>query len=224
MELPQFFYYRKIDIPIDKLIAYYNDCLKGCSNIPFGGDAIEISNKIDSYIDDPNNNFLFYVDLSNKLAQNVFKKQNLERTDVRYVHLKTKLICAEIINRSITIQKYQNEIDKKASRKDYARPNTYTLHYDAVPKESYLSIYSYIKENHRWIVGTKKYQIVEEDFKKNILPLFTNPVYEYCTIFRIDTTPIETKIEETSFNCLGHILMYGSILGLIALMAKCACS
>ena len=212
--------YSRIDIPVDRMISYYNEHYKGSSGIHIYFN--KVNNELDSYLSDTSKKPVFWK-LSEEMID-IRKKSNIERDSPEYVRLRSKFHCAEMISWAYEIKKYQQKIfDLAPKQEDFIR-KSYRVNYDYVPKEKFEGFITYIKGIQKRYANIKENQPLDEDFVRNFMPLISEPIYRYCSIFCIDITPLKTKIEDTAIDIVVRIFLFVAFVVIFGMIAKCATS
>ena len=206
--------YFKMNLPIEKVIKFYNENLKGTSLL-FDDTACHISQKIDDYFEmsaekQRSSSTLFEFDK---------KKVNEDCSDYEdsFKRINTKIACAMILEQLRWIEKYQDDIEERihANIPDHL----FNLMYDHIrrPYDGLsLSAFDDFKSCSRRALSIY-YMInrwkIEDNFRIMILPEYLSVASMYCSIFRVN--------DESKGNCLSVIIL---ILLLVTFGALAACS
>ena len=227
MALPPLFRYYEYPMPTEKVLAYYNEHLKGTSHLHGYLPALSISKKLDAFTELPveeQHNAKLYEEVAsiNKLGT------WLEEGDLR---IRTKYACARVVIILRTIEWHQKQIWDKisAAYKKYHVPARANLNAFSPDEIDTISRSEYLKEDfermksslydiHRTLESMKKGKL-EEDFSTNVLPMVTHQVSMYYSVFGLDFRSDKEKFGEKAEGCLGEVIVTALLLGGVALLA-----
>ena len=192
--------YFRVSLPIDKVIKFHNEHLKGYANL-FHDKAYGISRRIDDYFELPaeeQSSPSILIEAEKEKANELSKG-----FEEQFMRLNTKIACALVLEQLRMIELHQNAIEKAIS--PYYIPSNYhfTLKSDKpyyrVPEKTFdnmkhsvwwaRKIYNYIN---KWKI--------EENFRNEILPDYIRVIGLYASIFKIE--------DDKKASCLGVVLFF----------------
>lgn len=223
MALPIGFRYYDFSVPVKELFAFYDKYLRGYEEEEDFSYKLKICQAIDSFVDMPRNEMInkSILVIINGISESILRKLYVQPYVESYVKIRTKLACAMLIQHALKIEHIKDIIWEEAPKRESYGPNgkyyeISNIHYEAVPKEYFETMRTYIDEAHSDIERIREW-LVDDNFRQNALTLFSNKISWYYQPFGLQYT--YKKKGDKSSGCLGVLLFFISFIVLFYVVA-----
>ena len=218
--------YFEYKMPIDKMISYYENYLKGHDKLNGHFSSTKLSEQMDLFVSSSQEEqYSKNVKEFKKNISELYLSEGLDSHIEIRKRLLTKYACILCIHDMRIVEWHQKQIEANIPdiiNKLRDSVTSYSSRYTRVPKEYFDKMKLSIDSIHTDIENIKRMNI-EDHFVQNAFPLFWNEISQYYWIMGLDYTPVSAKIEENTMGCVGHIITIAIPLLLIVVLAK-ACA